>query len=267
MAKKILIEYVNIGGKEQGYKSFYDENSLMEFPLTEDINLEVSSEFASMTENIPLLEQISDLMTTVSSLGGSASQGFLDFQNLSNIQRWKRTNPIRINTNLLFYTKTSAYEDVYKPMVDLMSITILTQDPKNPKKYRTPGLNLSSTKQAKKDAQKKQTSNISSSFESGSKLIAFRIPGVIYLPLALITKAIPTVSKEETDSGYPLWATMNLEITGLYPATNDLLKLENTSFGFLGSISQSSDFTTLEEQRELGQSLLNKQAPPAAPTG
>jgi len=247
MAKSILIEFIETKQSSDGkysYKS--DDTSLMSFPLTDDVNLEVMSDFASMTENIPLVGQITSFMTMMAGLGGSVSEGTLDFQNLSNVQRWQRTHPIKINLNLLLYTETSAKKDVYDKMMELISLTVPTKDPDNPKRYRVPGLSLSSIKQSTKKGQKKETVSVSQ-----AKLIAVRIPGIIYLPIAMVTKAVPTISKEETDSGYPLWATLNVEITGLYPATDDLLKAESTSFGFLDSISNREDLTTNEEARKL----------------
>ncbi|MCP4650356.1 MAG: hypothetical protein GY853_09805 [PVC group bacterium] len=235
MAKSILIEYVVIGGSSQKYKITRGGSEILEFPLTDDVNLEITSEFASFTEQVPLIEQLINLVTITSSFGGSISEGGLNFQNLSNVQRWQRTNPIRINLNLLLYTKESAKSDVYDPMMNLISLTVLTKDPDNPSRYRVPGLNLSNLKNSTKGGQKKEE------LAGRSKLISIRIPGIIYLPIALVTKAIPTVSKEETDSGYPLWASMNVEITGLYPATDDLLKLESTTFGFgTGLVNKST---------------------------
>jgi hypothetical protein len=228
MAKSILIEYVtvqsDIGSQEKSAFSTGGSKVLI-FPLTDDVNIEATSEFASMTENIPLINELTNLMTTVSSLSGSVSEGTLNLQNLSNVQRWQRTNPIKLNLNLLLYTQYSTKEDVYDPMMELISLTILTKDPNQPNRYRVPGLNLKTLNKSKKSGQKK------TSVEGESKLISIRIPGIIYLPIALVTKAIPTISKEETDSGYPLWATINVEITGLYPATDDLLKLESSTFG------------------------------------
>jgi len=245
MAKSILIEFIETKQSSDGkysYKS--DDTNLMSFPLTDDVNLEVMSDFASMTESIPLIGQITSFMTMMSGLGGFASEGTLDFQNLSNVQRWQRTHPIKINLNLLLYTETNAKKEVYDKMMELISLTVPTQDPNNPKRYRVPGISLSSIKQTTKKGQKVTS-------VSQAKLIAVRIPGIIYLPIAMVTKAIPTISKEETDSGYPLWATLNVEITGLYPATGDLLKQEDTSFGFLDSISNREDLTTNEEARKL----------------
>jgi len=241
MAKSILIEFVETNSASQGKYSYQnDSTSLMTFPLTDDVNLEIVSEFASMTENIPLIGQLTNIMTTMAGLGGSISEGTLNFQNLSNVQRWQRTNPIKLNLNLLLYTEENAKADVYDKMMELISLTILTQDPDNPKRYRVPGLNLSSLKQSTKKGQKKEAVALGQ-----SKLISVRIPGIIYLPVALMTKAVPTVSKEETDSGYPLWATLNVEITGLYPATDDLLKKESTSFHdtITGSIANKDNIS------------------------
>jgi len=249
MAKSILIEFVETKQSSDGKYSYKnDDTSIMSFPLTDDVNLEIVSEFASMTENVPLIGQLTQMMTMMAGMTGTIGEGTLNFQNLSNVQRWQRTNPIKINLNLLLYTETNAKKEVYDKMMSIIGLTIPTQDPNNPKRYMLPGLNLSTIKQTTKQGQEKDVVVL-----KDSKLISARIPGIVYLPLALVTKAIPTISKEETDSGYPLWATLNVEITGLYPATDDLLRAESTNYDFGGYIEGSKK--DLEKQKELIKSL------------
>jgi hypothetical protein len=51
-----------------------------------------------------------------------------------------------------------------------------------------------------------------------SKLVHLMIPGIIDIPLAVITSANVTYSKHNTDLGYPLWATADVNFIGILPA-------------------------------------------------
>ncbi len=55
-------------------------------------------------------------------------------------------------------------------------------------------------------------------FNSSSKLVRVVIPGVIDLPIAVITSINTTYSKHNTDLGYPLWATADVTFMGILPA-------------------------------------------------
>lgn len=52
------------------------------------------------------------------------------------------------------------------------------------------------------------------------RTVDLTIPGIIRLDRAIITKAIPTYSKEVTTQGVPLWCTLDVEIKGTRPATS-----------------------------------------------
>ena len=55
------------------------------------------------------------------------------------------------------------------------------------------------------------------------RFVSVEIPGVIYLEKAIIESVRPTISKEVTESGFPLWMLLEITFEGMYPAnTGDL---------------------------------------------
>ena len=55
-----------------------------------------------------------------------------------------------------------------------------------------------------------------------AKLVSLEIPGILYLELAVIERAIPTFSKQITDSSYPLWAIVETTFMGVFPADDTM---------------------------------------------
>lgn len=191
------------------------EEDPMDFPLMEDPVIEISSRFGSFNETFPKAGEFLDTATILStSTSGGVGAGLLQTRNLFDIPRWQKTEPPKFVARLIFELKTSPTIDIVLPMSNLINYTILTLEDG---KYKVPGISLASMK-----AFQNQTGN--SPLSENSKLLSIGIPGVIYLPVAIVERAVPTYSKEITDNGYPLWGQLDLSITGVFPANSDMFE-------------------------------------------
>lgn len=191
-----------------------DSSKLFNFPLTKDPMLEIESQFSSFGEVIPSVNDFLNASTlAMTGAGGQVDAGLLKFKNLFDIKRWTKTDPIRLTVDIQLYTQTNPKEDVYRKAYQLMEYTMLTKDSTG---YIVPGMSLASLKdfQTNKEAGVQGTS-------SKAKLICLWIPGIIYLPRAIIEKVQPTFSREVTESGFPLWAELNLSIESVFPANTE----------------------------------------------
>lgn len=187
-------------------------------PLIDDILLEINSQFSSFGELIPQLKSLLELGATVqSSLSGGVSSTILDLFNKLDVPTWKKTDPIRFQVSLAFYTQENgAYEDVYKPITDLASYTMLMRKGKS---FITPGLNVKNISKASQNGKDKENTFKRA---EGTRLLTVYVPGVVYIANAFIRSARPTFSKYKTTKGFPLWGKVDLQIESLFPA-NDLV--------------------------------------------
>ncbi len=221
MANKIIIVYPKWKEVNAGKFERVEETSV--YPVLDNPTIEVSSEFATFSDLAPSMEGIIRQSANFSSASGTVSQGTLNLVNMFDVPRWQKTNPVRINTKLVMYTETDSKKDVYDKIIDLVNLNILsrTQESLNSgdKKftYETPGLSLKNMK-----ASKISNGDDNKNIKKRSKLVSLKIPGIIYLPLAFISKAVPTFSKNITESGYSLWGSLDLEFQSLTPATSDM---------------------------------------------
>ncbi len=210
-----------------------EADDVMVFPLQEDIRIMANSDISSWSDMIPGLDRIMSLMTLQTATGG-ISEGLLDFANMADAPRWQKTNPLEIVLNLGFYLIDNPLENIYRPMKKLIGLSILTRDPNNEKRFIPPGLFLPAASKATASENESDKAEASSS----AKLIAIKIPGVLFMNLAMIKQAVPTFSQHITRSGYPLWGSLELTIVGLYPAFEDNFNAENE----LGDPDRSSFF-------------------------
>lgn len=216
------------------------------FPLVEDPTLEVGSSFTSFANMIPSLAELTNLVVgTTSGLSGSVSTGVLDLQSKIDTLRWEKTDPVKVNCTLFFYTKTNPKEDVFDQVNLFLNTIVLT---KKGDKYYTPGISLHSLNYIiSKDRGKSENTTESSSLAKGatgasnsytkgaealsdtrSKLFSVEIPGIVYIPVAVLYSVQPIYSKQVTESGYPLWAKLECVFSGVIPATYDNFKLAST---------------------------------------
>jgi hypothetical protein len=226
MANLIRIQILSGEEKEQGKQqgvSLEEEGALIEVPLVDDPSIEYMTEFTSFSELVPnIVSDFFSLGTTIQSAGsGTIGQGWLAMTNLLDLPRWKSTSPARITVKLSFYTKTNPEKDVWGPTKRLISMTILTKQKDGT--YILPGMSLATAKDFNKIASQDLAGTKTSGISRKSKLISLEIPGIIYANPAIITQAQPIYSKQVTESGFPLWATLELTIITASPASTSLL--------------------------------------------
>jgi hypothetical protein len=162
------------------------------------------------------------------SAGGTLDPGLVSIQNVLSAPKWTRTNPITLSIRLGFYTRSNAFADVYLPMEELVSLSIIKIDkiPGQKSTYSVPGINLGNMDQASltfmdKNEQEKRALNAFKSGNFSTQLIDVFIPGIIFIQNALVETSRPTFSKQKTESGWPLWGELELNIKSLTPATSD----------------------------------------------
>ena len=206
--------------------------------LQENPTLEVSSEFSSFGELIGDISQLVTTVTTVSGLGGQISKGLVDLGNKLDMPRWTRTNPLKFQTSLTFYTKTNPFFDVWFPANLLMNMCILSKGTKTGT-YIVPGLSLANMNaannatgvplsegdiaQANGAALDTEDIPTTGDFPATGKICSVRIPGVVHMAAAFFRSVQVTASKQRTTSGYPLWMKLEIPFEGLYPATDEIL--------------------------------------------
>lgn len=189
------------------------EEDAIDFPLMEDPTIEISSKFGSFNETFPTVGEFLDTATIIStSTSGGVGALLLQTRNLFDIPRWQKTDPVKFVAKLIFELKTNPVIDIFYPISQLINYTILTLEEK---KYKVPGISLASMRAFQNQKGK-------SPLSENSKLLAIGIPGIIYLPVAIIERATPTYSREITESGYPLWGQLDLYVMGVFPANSDM---------------------------------------------
>lgn len=201
MAKAVFLYFLSEGIRAE---------DILICPLTDDPTIEYKSSFASFGEMMPSIDDLRQTgVSWLTSFSGGMSSGIANLSNLFDIQRWQKTEPVSINLKLVFYTKTDPVKDVWDPVKQLVSYTILSKETDG--SYTVPGISLATVGEFK-----------SKNIARKSKLIGLHIPGVIYLDLAMILAAVPTYSKQTTASGYPLWAQVDFTAISIFPANTGM---------------------------------------------
>ena len=238
MANRIYIKMFNQISSEEDY--------ILDSPIQEDIALEITTNFQDVSDLFPSgLESILQMYQTGSQIMGNKSKYIED---LIGQPLWQKTEPIRISTDLVFYLKTDPIKDVIHPTLSLCSLTVLTdknetgelEDKKTGKKkierfttYKMPGLAFNDAKLVRGKGSISSMVNdtdYSKAFKSNSNstICSILIPGIIFLPVAMVTSAKPTFSKEVTQTWdgqvYPIWAKVGIEIRSITPASLSMLK-------------------------------------------
>lgn len=255
------------------------------FLLQEGFTIDAKSEFSSFGELLPGgITNLVNLAISYSSTGNTVGSGTVYMSNVMDLKRWTKTNPASINCTLKFYTKEDVVTDVWLPMNFFLSLGILSrieETSKSGKKsgsFVTPAPSLGSCGQIsralKGDLDKKVTSSnklalkdlLQNKSEAGfglkfseikSKILSVLIPGVIYLPYCFVEEATPTYSNQVViaDNGkeYPLWGEIQLRLSGIYSAIDDMLddanKIDITSDNWKanGLVSSNEDaYPTLD---------------------
>jgi len=231
MANKIILTTSQRGeiteGKNKGDYTTMGDTVTYVFPILEDFSIDYISNFEGMLTGIPGLGKIVQIMEMMQSLGkagGGITKGMLQTEQFLEAPRWRSTEPPKFIVKILLYTKTDVYKDVWKPAKELISLSILQKLPDGT--YVTPGLNLNSLSVAGKGAQAPEEKAL----KTRGQFVSVSIPGIIYLPMAYIEKVTPNFSKEVAYStffmgNFPIWAEIELSITGVFPATSEFLDM------------------------------------------
>lgn len=194
----------------------FDSSKAYSYHLTKDPMFEMDWESTSFSEVVPEFKNILDTAVGFSAgVGGEVGTGMVEFQNLFDIKRWKKSNPVGIAIDIQLFSKTDAEKDVHDKSLFLMNYTMLTKEGNN---YIVPGISLSSISEFQSNT---------GGFSSKAKIISLWIPGMIYLPRAIILRAQPTFSRERTKKGFPLWAELNLQIESINPANSEFFETSN----------------------------------------
>ena len=209
MANVIYIQ----GNKNVGSPGYFAGQAQKVFPIVDsELQINYETEFGSFNDLVPSIGNILDVFSNISTAGsGAIGSGLLGLKNMMSVQRWQNTKPARVNVKLHFYTKTNPATDVALEMQDLINLFILTKNISGVG-YDVPGISLKTMKVAMSGTE---------NFDIEGKFCAIKIPGMIFLAACMVTQCLPTFSNERTESGYPLWGILDIEFSGLYPATPD----------------------------------------------
>lgn len=193
-----------------------------EFPVVDDVQLEVSSNFSSFANDVPGIASIVGFITTLSATGGKASTGLTNMQTLLHAPRWESTEPLRVTLKLAFFSQFDAKTDVYDKIMKLTEYTVLKFD-RQTNRFSLPGISLAASKAWKTRTQQVQNNQLPQIAEN-ARLVSVQVPGMFYIPLAMVEKAAPIFSKEKTMSGYPLWGMLDLTVRSTQPAHSEMFQ-------------------------------------------
>lgn len=217
MANKIRVAFGN------PYNNFQVEEIIT--PLTNNVTLDVKSSFKSASSVLPSSDLLKKMFNLQNVLQGSVSR----FQQYFDLMVWENTAPVRLNVELMLYTKTDPFADVYQKAMGLVSNTILIKDGD---KFRLPGVSganlydfISSSGQndTQTQASVRGLDNALATVNlSKTRVVSLEIPGIIYLDKCILESAKPTFSKEVTESGYPLWCKVQADFVSIFPANQDM---------------------------------------------
>lgn len=214
----------------------------IEIPLIDDFTLDITTNFQKASDLLgggfaDTIQRLMQIQTAMSSQ--TPTMKFL-----FDLLVWDNTEPFKFNLEAIFYTKYDPVADVLEPVIDLLSMCMLSVKGNN---FYVPGVSLRTLKKFWKVPTDSKTSSggsserlkpittsledtlgksVEESYADGfSKVALLWIPGVILLEKAIITSVKPTFSKEITENEVPLWAKVDIEVTSVMPAnTGDLIK-------------------------------------------
>lgn len=207
------------------YNRITDEaNYIIDSPLQEDVTLDIQTSYTDVGEIIPsFLSTAINLMKTGTQLSSKASKGLTDIMSQP---IWDKAEPLKISTNLIFYTQTDPKKDVLEKALSLCALNVLSSTITGT--YNVPGIAFSDMKKIREEALYKTNKDYSSLFSAYSKstVCSILIPGIIFLPVAICIASKPIFSKEvvlKNGFPYPLWCKVDIELRSITPATLDML--------------------------------------------
>ena len=120
-------------------------------------------------------------------------------------QLWTRTDPVGVSFTIGLYMRTNAYDDVVVPAKALMKLPL----PMDEGTFGDEGFGLIAPGPP-----------INAAIEA--KEMGVHIGGV-YLPLIIVKKVEPTVSKESDQNGHPIWVKLRIDIDTVWTATANVI--------------------------------------------
>jgi len=205
-----------------------------------DVTISASSSFSPLMGSgsggiLGKLQQIGDVGRL---MGFGFSAQFKQF----GAQLWTGTDPFSINLTFTFYMgiidEFDAKKEVYDPVMDLQSLTLPTEGEGG--NLISPGPSslevLKETAETLQESQQsKQLNRIGTAFgvavgrgqeeqsRKNMRQISLKIGNIIDIDYVVVKKAEPTWSSEVDENGYPIWATISMDIQSLFTATKEML--------------------------------------------
>lgn len=227
------------------YNRITDEaNYIIDSPLQEDVTLDIQTNYTDVDEIIPsFLSTARNLMKTGTQVSSTASKGITD---ILSQPIWDKAEPLKISTNLIFYTQKDPKKDVLEKALSLCSLNVLSST--TPGTYNVPGVAFSDMSKIRESTSYEIGGNkdYSSLFSANSKstVCSVLIPGIIFLPVALCIASKPIFSKEvvlKNGFPYPLWCKIDTELRSITPATLDMLTSQYDEFSQITALSSFNE--------------------------
>ena len=172
------------------------------FVLEEDVTFSFNSNFDRLVGGsvAPAFTLLGETLRDVTEGAFGFSGQFKEF----GFQQWTGTDPASVSFTIGLYMKTNAYEDVILPAKELIKLPLPADASPNSSEFGliAPGPSLSKA--------------------VISKGITCYI-GNVALPLIVVKKVEPTVSKECDQNDYPIWIKLRIDIDTVWTATTDLI--------------------------------------------
>jgi hypothetical protein len=171
--------------------------------LDTEVSLSLQSHFDALIGNQDMNKAMTALTGAIKNLSGYTISGSTKEMGY---QIWTGTDPVSFSFTTTLNMKVSGKSDVLEPAVALMKL-VLPTEPTKGKGFglAPPGPDIISA--------------IKSDFNSGYAKYSFRC-GIIYLPNVVFTKVEPTFSDDLDSLGYPIWCTLQIDVSSLFTATN-----------------------------------------------
>jgi len=187
------------------------------FILMEPFTFNVSSQFTSLikTEQPSLLQYITGDITA-KLLGWNEAAGVITgVTEYSGFQRWSSTEPIDTEVSLGLVSKGDAYNDVVKPMLNLIKLTIPSVNHSDigvvekARTLRLPGPSVIKTIQSIFNKSVNETTSYTESDTEFTICI-----GNLVFDHVVITNVTPTIMPDTDEFGYPLSVFLKLRFKG-----------------------------------------------------
>ena len=242
------------------YKEGKAYNIAVYIPITEDFQWEMKSSFKNALDamgDIPVLGDIMQWFAKFNDIAGGLGGKVGAGNESMKFQVWANTEPFSMPLKLKLYTKSDPFWDVYVPAIALVSQNILSLvKTKSGYVLYTPGINSKLSKfvsKSREDPPRDRSSNNSGGSQANARdqrdkeidkiasepsnkilnrvSIVSKVMGegfsntevsILTLKTAILETAKPMFSKHSTESGYPLWAEMDLNIQSSFSAADDM---------------------------------------------